>query len=51
MNWEFYFKRITTEEDYLRLRNTGLMWELFCDAPSSWDEHLKALEEYEQRQN
>lgn len=50
MNWEFYFKRITTEDAYWRLRSSGFLWELFCDAPQSWEEHLKELEKYEQGQ-
>lgn len=49
MNWEFYFKRITTESYYWQIRNTGMMWELFPEAPQSWEEHLKALEQYEAR--
>ena len=51
MNWEFYFERVTTEDCYWRLRNSGWMWELFPLAPQSWEEHLKALEQYEQGQD
>jgi len=42
MNWDHYFYTVRTLEDYCLLRGTGMLWELFCDAPSTWSEHISA---------
>jgi hypothetical protein len=47
MNWDLYFKHIQTEDDYWKLRNTGMAWELFPAFPESWQEHLIAEKEYD----
>lgn len=51
MNWELYFRYLQTEDQYYRLRASGFFFEFFPEGYQTWEEHLKALEEYEQRQN
>ena len=45
-----YFKNIKTEQDYWNLRGSGMAFELFPTMPTSWEQHLIALEEYDQGQ-
>jgi len=44
---EFYFKHIKTEDDFWRLRASGLMYEFFSLAPTSWEQHLIMLGQME----
>ena len=42
MNWDHYFYVVKTYEDFCKLRSTGMMYELFPIAPSTWSEHVSA---------
>lgn len=47
MNWDFYFKHLRTEDAYYKLLGSGFFWEFFPLGYKSWDEHEKAMEEYD----
>ncbi len=40
------FRYIKTEEDYWKLRSTGLAWELFPTFPQSWEEFCMREQAY-----
>lgn len=39
MNWKLYFDTIKCQEDYDKLKATGMAYELFDSFPSSWYDH------------
>jgi len=36
MSWKLYFDTIKCQEDYDKLKATGMAYELFPDFPSEW---------------
>jgi len=44
---DIYFERIQTEEQYQELTKTGWLFELFVDAPQSWEDHLQLKKEHQ----
>lgn len=47
----YYFRTIQTDLDYVRLYNTGMLYEIEPNAPSSWQEHCEMLEAYQKLTN
>lgn len=39
MDMAHYFATVKTFEDYEKLRGTGMLWELFSEAPLDWKAH------------
>lgn len=44
MNWKLYFDTIHTQEDYDKLKATGMAYELFDSFPNSWYDHYHLAE-------
>jgi len=44
MNWNLYFSTIKCQEDYDKLKATGMVYELFDSFPNSWYDHYHLAE-------
>ena len=43
---DYYFKWITTEQDYNKFKATGSAWEVEPNCPSTWEEHCKMAQQW-----